>query len=395
MSLSEVLPGAAVTNAALAARFGLHEQWLGATTGNRTRHFCRPDSPEGVPSTTSDLAVAVGAQALRNGGFTAADIDFVVLSTASPDHLMPATVNLVADRLGIDGVPTFQLTSGCAGALQALYTARALLGDGGGGLRRGLVVGGDTCVKMLPNDSDPRSLRPAEMINFAMFGDGAGAAVVEAVDVSPGEGLVVEQMFLRTHGHGRKGAQTVRWYGVDGAPQVRGPRGTTARESMAEEDYKAIEANVPGLAAGVLAELVGLTGWHLAQVEHVLVPQLNGVMTEKIREHLGVRPDQAVSCVAETGNNGNALPFVQLHRAAERFATAAPGERVLVANIESSKWTVAGLALRLEGPVAVGAADGGAALDAAALDAALNAAALDAAAVNPAALDAALPVAGA
>lgn len=333
VALSEVLPGAPVTNRELAERFGLHEQWLDKMTGNRSRYYCRADAPEGVPRSTSDLATAAGAQALAAAGVDARSIEFLILTTASPDHLMPATVNLVADRLGIDRVPTLQLTSGCAGALQGLFTARALLATG---LRRGLVIGADTCIKLWPSRRDLKEMKPAEMINFALFGDGAGAAVVDADDAGPG--LTVEHLFLRGIGLGREPAQVVRWFGADGA---------RPREPMGEEDYKAIEAHVPGIAASILEELVRVTGWRLAEVEHVLTPQLNGRMTERIREGLGVRPEQAVSCVAETGNSGNALPFIQLKRLTDRIrAGAGEGGRVLVATVESSKWIVSGMALR-------------------------------------------------
>jgi 3-oxoacyl-[acyl-carrier-protein] synthase-3 len=94
----------------------------------------------------------------------------------------------------------------------------------------------------------------------------------------------------------------------------------------------------------------------------VLTPQLNGVQAERIREYLAVRPDQAVHCVADTGNSGNALPFLQLLRATRQMAAdaadaanaaadsgragGAAGSRALVATVESSKWIVSGLALR-------------------------------------------------
>lgn len=341
VSLSEVLPGEPVTNREMAERFGLHERWLDTITGNRTRYFCRPDSAPDVPKTTGDLATAAGEQALVRAGVDPAAIDFLILSTASPDHLMPATVNLVADRLGLNDLPTFQLTSGCAGALQGLYTARALLASG---LRRGLVIGADTCRNMLPA-GDTTALRPAEMVNFALFGDGGGAAVVEAGEDGPG--LVVEHLFLRTVGKGRAPAQIVRWYGASGAPQTTDERGHPVREAMGEEDYKAIEQHVPEAARAILDELVATTGWRLPDVEHVLIPQLNGVMTERIRECLGVGEQQAVSCVADTGNNGNALPFIQLTRALRRIrGGVGEGGRMLVATVESSKWVLAGMALR-------------------------------------------------
>lgn len=340
--LSEVLPGTAVTNRDMAERFGLHEQWLDQMTGNRSRYYCSADGPDGVPRSTGDLATAAGARALEAAGVHPETLDFLILATASPDDLMPATVNVVADRLGINDRPMFQLTSGCAGALQGLYAARALLAGGAG---RGLVIGADTCLKLWPSKRDTTQIKPSEMINFALFGDGAGAAVVDADTAGPG--LVVDHLFLRTTGMGRKPAQIVRWYGTDGAPMVVGRNGVSSPEPMGEEDYKAIERHVPDMARAILDELGAATGWSVADVEHVLTPQLNGVMTEKIREYLGVRPEQAVSCVAETGNNGNALPFIQLHRAWGRIAQGVGvGGRMLVATVESSKWIVSGMALR-------------------------------------------------
>lgn len=341
IGLSEVLPGEPVTNRDMAERFGLHEKWLDRMTGNRSRYFCDADSPAGVPKSTGDLATEAGRRALAAAGTDPATIDFVILATGSPDHLMPATVNIVADRLGLNDLPTFQLTSGCAGALTALYTARALLA---GGLRRGLVIGADSVVKLWPAERDTKRISPAELAGFALFGDGAGATVVDADDDGPG--LIVEHILLRTVGKGREPAQVVRWYGADGAPMVEGPDGAT-RESMGQEDYKAIAEHVPGMACTVLEELVAVTGWPVEKVEHVLTPQLNGVMSEKIREHMGVSAEQAVHCVADTGNNGNALPLIQLHRAAERIASGVgEGGRVLAVAIESSKWIISGLALR-------------------------------------------------
>lgn len=342
VALSEILPGEPVTNRDMADRFGLHEQWLDRMTGNRSRYYCDPDSPAGVPKSTTDLAAAAGERAMAESGVDPEMLDFLILTTASPDHLMPATVNLVADRLGLNDIPTFQLTSGCAGALQGLFTARALLHSG---LRRGLVIGADTCLKLWPAKDELRNVSSAELVNFALFGDGAGAAVVDA-DLA-GPGLVVDHIFLRAIGRGRKPAQVVRWYGAGGAPLIAGPRGESTREPMGEEDYKAIERHVPELASIIIEELAKNTGWSMNQVEHMLTPQLNGVMTERIRERLGVRPEQAVSCVAETGNNGNALPFIQLNRAMQRIsAGTGVGGRLMVSTVESSKWIISGMAIR-------------------------------------------------
>jgi 3-oxoacyl-[acyl-carrier-protein] synthase III len=344
--IAEVLPGAPVSNGEMAERLGLHEKWLDRMTGNRVRHFCDPDGADGVPRNTGDLATEAGARALAAAGLDAEDLDFLILTTGSPDALMPATVNVVADRLGIDGVPTFQLTSGCAGALQGLYVARALIASG---LRRGLVIGADSVVRLWPALDGDQPVRPAELANFALFGDGAGAAVVQDGDGDDTrDGLVVEHAVLETLGRGRTPAQVVRWYGAEGAPFVDAPDGTKVREPMGEEDYRAISQDVPGFAAGVLDKVLASSGWQLDEVDYVLVPQLNGVMSEKIREQLGVAADRSVSCVADTGNSGNALPFIQLSRAMRRIEDDGRDEaRVIVTTVESSKWIVAGLGLRL------------------------------------------------
>ncbi|MEY9940752.1 3-oxoacyl-[acyl-carrier-protein] synthase-3 [Streptacidiphilus sp. MAP5-52] len=352
--LSEVLPGEPVSNADMAERFGLHERWLDRMTGNRARYFCEPDSPDGVPKNTGDLATAAGEQALRAAGVEPGSVDFLILSTGSPDFLMPATVNTVADRLGLNDLPTLQLSAGCAGAVQGLYTAQALLTAGA---RRGLVIGADSVVKLWPANRQLGKISPAELANFALFGDGAGAAVVEAEEDGPG--LLVERIVLRAVGKGRAPAQTVRWYGADGAPFVTGPDGKERREAMGQEDYKAIERHVPELADSLLRELSASVGWPVEEVEHVLTPQLNGVMAEKIRERLGVRPEQAVHCVDVTGNSGNALPLIQLYRAFRRAEEqGVDGARMLATAIESSKWIVSGLAMRYQAPSDAAASEG-------------------------------------
>jgi 3-oxoacyl-[acyl-carrier-protein] synthase-3 len=340
-ALGVALPGRPVTNDDMAERLGIPKKWLDQFTGNRERYFCDLSSPDGVPRSTSELAATACSQALTRAEVDPASIEFLILATATPDHLMPATVNLVADSLGLDGIATFQIMSGCAGAIQGLFMARALLQSGS---RRGLVVGADTCLKAWPSARELHSMRPAEAINFALFGDGGGAAVVDADD--EGEGLLVRHMFVRFEGLNRKPGQYVRWFGAEGAPLLAGPDGRESPQPMGEEDYKAIEANVPRLAEQIITELLKHTGDTLDDVEHVLVPQLNGLMTEKIREHVGVRPDQAVSCVAETGNNGNALPMIQLDRLVERLdGGTGVGGRALVSTVESSKWIVSGMAL--------------------------------------------------
>jgi 3-oxoacyl-[acyl-carrier-protein] synthase III len=327
------LPGAPLDNAAIGARFATDPRWVDRFIGTKTRHLGVDLDTGKVTHTLVDLAAEAGAAALAAAGVDAGEVDVVVLATASPDHLMPASVNLVADRLGIHQVPTYQLQSGCAGAVQALDVAGRMI-DAERPVA--LVIGADSCAKHLTLDRDFPALPPTELVNYVIFGDGAGAAVLSAADGETGPRLgPVRNAFV---GLGRDPGQVIRWFGA-------GDR--DSGEQPLDEDYKAIEAGVPELAAQMLDELCALTGWAPASLTHLLPPQLGGRMTAAITEGLVARfglTATEVSCVADTGNNGNALPFLQLHRLLPQLV---PGDRAVALAIESSKWIRTGFALEM------------------------------------------------
>jgi 3-oxoacyl-[acyl-carrier-protein] synthase-3 len=332
LSVGTALPGPPVRNADLARRFGmdtLWEQWVDTFIGTRTRHLAVDLDTGEVRYTLADLGHAAARDALAAADLGPADIDLVVMGTATPDNLMPATVNIIADMLGIDGVPTFQLQSGCAGAFQALNVARHMLLTGQ--YRNALVLGGDVIAKHYDLTLDLRSLPPAEMVNVALFGDGAGAVVLSTIPRP--DTAVVRGVFTRLTGLNRPPGQILEWFGpADHAPGRTGSR----------EDYKAIESSVPTMAAEILAELLGELGWAKDDVDYILPPQLSGRMTRRIMDMLDVPEIQEITCVSETGNNANALPFQQIERVLPKLND---GDRVIGIAIESSKWIKAGFAL--------------------------------------------------
>ncbi|WP_424187564.1 3-oxoacyl-ACP synthase III family protein [Actinokineospora sp. G85] len=329
LSTGAALPGDPIDNTALAKRFGVNAQWVELFVGTRTRHFAVDLDTGAQTHTLTDLATAAAEQAMVRAGLEAADIDFVVLGTATPDMLMPATVNLVADRLGLDQVATYQLQSGCAGAVQALDLGRRLLDEGDGtGNRVGLVIGGDVCAKHLVLDRDTTGQPPSELINYVLFGDGAGAVVLSADP--DGARMRLDSVLNRFTGLGRDPAQVIHWWGETGP--VEGVQAVT-------EDYKAIEERVPGMAVEVLHELLDARGWDKSDLSFLLPPQLSGRMTQKIVKELGVDGAAEVSVVADTGNNGNALPFLQLDALAPLLGA---GQRAAAVAIESSKWLKGG-----------------------------------------------------
>lgn len=335
LAVGTALPGSPVDNAALARCFGMDElwvQWVDAFVGTRTRHLAVDLNTGDVRCSLADLGVTAGSRALAGAGLTGADVDLVLMGTATPDNLMPATVNVIADRLGIDGVPSFQLQSGCAGAFQALDVARQLMIAGG--YRTALVLGGDVIAKHYDLNLDLRSLPPSEMVNVALFGDGAGAAVLSSAPVQDGaETTVLRTVLTRLTGKDRAPGQILEWFGP--ADHEHGRTGS-------REDYKAIEESVPAMAEEILKELLDELNWTATDVDYLLPPQLSGRMTSRIMARLNVPGTTEISCVAETGNNANALPFQQLERV---LPLLVDGDRVLGVAVESSKWIKAGFAL--------------------------------------------------
>lgn len=331
LSAATALPGPPVDNAALARRFGmdeLWEQWVDTFVGTRTRHLSVDLDAGEIRSTLADLGERAARRALDTAGLRPSDIDLIVMATATPDALMPATVNIVADRLGIDQIPTYQLQSGCTGAVQALEVARQLLV--GCGLRRALVIAGDSCAKHFDLSADLRTMAPAELVNVVVFGDGAGAAVLSAEEAP--DTVALRTVLTRFTGLDREPGQVVEWYG----------RAELSSDKAAvTEDYKAIEERVPVMSRETLEEILDGLDWKSTDLDYILPPQLSGRMTERIVAELDVLAEP-ISCVDETGNCGNALAFFQLERL---LPVLDRGDRAIGIAIESSKWIKAGFAL--------------------------------------------------
>lgn len=333
VSVGTALPGPPIDNARLGALFRsgpVFEQWIDSFIGTRTRHLAVDLDTGEIEYTLADLGETAGRKAMTAAGLTAADIDLVVMGTATPDALMPATVNLVADRLGIDGVPTYQLQSGCSGAVQAMDVAHQMLSTGRH--RTALVLGGDVCAKHVDLSIDFAKLPPEQLINTVLFGDGAGAVVLTTHPAAE-QPIRLRRVLIRFTGLNRPPGQSVEWFGM----------GDRRSERIAfHEDFKAIEESVPVMAEEILQELLKEEGWTPADLDYLLPPQLSVRMTEQIVRGLDAGDAKEISCIADTGNAANALPFFQLDLLLPEMA---PGAKAIAVAVESSKWIKAGFVL--------------------------------------------------
>ncbi|MET9558533.1 3-oxoacyl-ACP synthase III family protein [Streptomyces sp. NPDC006645] len=332
LSAASALPGPPVDNAALARRFGLDrlwEQWVDTFIGTGTRHLAVDLDSGEITSSLVDLGAEAGRLALERADLRPSDIDVIVFASATPDALLPTTVNLVAERLGINDIPSYQLQSGCSGAYQALALARQLLLARD--CRNALVLGGDVLVKHFDLTIDMRKLAPAELVNMLLFGDGAGAAVLTR-DKLPGT-TALRRVVHRVTGEGRAPGQSVEWFGL---------ADRHLDKPAAKEDYKAIEESVPLMSAEIVKEILDDLHWTEHEVDYLLPPQLSGKMAERVTETLKMNGAEEITCVRETANTGNAVPFIQLERVLPQMVG---GDRALGITVESSKWIKAGFAL--------------------------------------------------
>lgn len=158
------LPETAVTNADLEARLDTTDTWITERTGIRERR---------IGGTTGELATAAARQALVAADASPASVDLLVLATSTPDQQMPATASAVQAALGLS-CGAFDVNAACSGFVYALVTGAAMTGMGA---RRVLVVGADVMSRL--TDQQDRS-------TAVLFGDGAGAVVLDAVD-GPGQ----------------------------------------------------------------------------------------------------------------------------------------------------------------------------------------------------------------
>ena len=162
--LGTYVPDRVVTNDELAQHVDTSDEWIVARTGIHERRMAADEQA------LSDLALPASLGALEDAGLSGADVDLLIVATVTPDMAFPSTAAILADRLGAADAAAYDLAAGCTGFMYAIAQAYGMVAAGLA--HRALVVGGDVLSKIL--DWSDRS-------TLVLFGDGAGAVVVERV----------------------------------------------------------------------------------------------------------------------------------------------------------------------------------------------------------------------
>ncbi|HEY0636672.1 MAG TPA: beta-ketoacyl-ACP synthase III [Pseudonocardiaceae bacterium] len=297
------VPAAVITNDDLAARFDTSDEWIRSRTGIARRHVVAPGEA------TSDLAVAAGRRALRHAGLDA--VDLVLLATTTPDRRCPATAPVVAARLGLAGVPAFDVSAVCSGFVYGLATAGGLIAAGTA--RSVLLIGADAFTTIVD---------PADRGASSVFGDGAGAVVLTAgEDGEPGALLALD---LGSDGT-LADLITVR-AGGSAEPRPAADRPADAWFTM--HGQAVYRHAVRRMTASSLAALER-AGWDVADIDRFIGHQANRRILDTVGLELGLPPARVYANVGEVGNTAAAsIPLALADAAAD--GTLRAGNRVLL-----------------------------------------------------------------
>ena len=272
------MPARVVTNAELAASVDTSDEWIFKRTGIRQRHV----AAEG--EMTSDLALAAARRALDSAGVAPGDIDLIVLATTTPDDTFPATATKVQAGLGIHHGAAFDVQAVCAGFMYALAVADNFIKAGQA--QRALVIGAETFTRLL--DWNDRS-------TCVLFGDGAGAVVLES---HQGDGGAGDFGILSTHLH-TDGRQRDILY-VDGGPS------STRTVGHVRMNGKEVFRHAVGKLAAVMEEALVDHGLTPSAVDWLVPHQANQRIIEGLRAKLDLPAERVVSTVERHANTSAA-----------------------------------------------------------------------------------------
>jgi 3-oxoacyl-[acyl-carrier-protein] synthase-3 len=299
------LPPRRVTNADLAADLasrGLEtsDEWIVERTGIRARHFAAPDVG------SSDLGTQAARHALEAAGRQPEDIDLIIVATSTPDMVFPSTATIIQRKLGIDGCPAFDMQAVCSGFIYALSVADSMIRTGAANCALG--IGAEVFSRIL--DFNDRT-------TCVLFGDGAGAVVVEA---SAEPGILAS----RLHADGRYRDILCVPGNVSGGEVFGHP--------LLKMDGQAVFKLAVGVLENVAREVLEAAGRTAEDIDWLIPHQANIRIMNSTARKLKLPPERVVVTVHEHGNTSAAsIPLALDHGV--RTGQVKPGQTLLLEGV--------------------------------------------------------------
>ena len=299
------LPPRRVTNADLVAQLAASgvetsDEWIVERTGIRARHFADPDVA------CSDLGLQAARQALQAAGLQAQDVDLIIVATSTPDMVFPSTAAILQHKLGANGCAAFDVQAVCSGFVYALTVADAMIRAGAAS--RALVVGSEIFSRLL--DFNDRT-------TCVLFGDGAGAVVLEASDTP---GILASDI----HADGKH-------VGILCVPgHVSG--GQITGSPLLTMDGQAVFKLAVGLLENAARNVLEKSGLTEADIDWLVPHQANIRIMQSTARKLKLPMDKVVVTVQEHGNTSAASIPLALDQAV-RSGQAQPGQTLLLEGV--------------------------------------------------------------
>ncbi|MGC1351064.1 MAG: beta-ketoacyl-ACP synthase III [Xanthobacteraceae bacterium] len=285
------LPNQVLTNADLALKVDTSDDWIVQRTGIHERRIAAPGE------TTAQMAANAARAALAHAHLDAKAIDLIVLATSTPDNTFPASAVAVQNDLGIHHGAAFDLQAVCSGFVYGLATADALLQSGQ--FSRALVIGSETFSRIL--DWTDRT-------TCVLFGDGAGAVVLEAQD-QPGGRQDRGVLTVRLRSDGRHKSKLY----VDGGPSSTGTVGHLRMEG------REVFRHAVAMITDVVQDAFKVAGYSVADIDWFVPHQANKRIIDGSAHRLGIDPSKVVTTVDRHGNTSAAsIPLALADAVADR-----------------------------------------------------------------------------
>jgi 3-oxoacyl-[acyl-carrier-protein] synthase-3 len=300
-AIGTYLPERRLTNAELAARVDTSDEWIVSRTGIRERRLVEPGTP------CSTIATAAARDCLARAGVGAETLDGIILATISGDQRMPATANTVQHQLGATRAWGFDLLNACNGFVAALSTASAFIESGRA--RRILVIGADVMSSIVD---------PLDRNTCILFGDGAGAVLVEAAPVDSPCGIRGWEM----HSDGAGGPELI-------LPCTGSAPGLPGQRPVVYQNGRTVFAHAVRSMAEVAEHCLTSQGLSGADVDLIVPHQANIRIIEATAERLKVPMSQVVVNIDRVGNTTAATVPLALAQA-EADGRLKTGTRVLL-----------------------------------------------------------------
>ncbi len=294
------LPERVLTNSDLEEMVDTTAQWIRERTGIEQRHVAAPGE------TTCDLAEMAARQAIEAAGIAATSIDLIVLATTTPDHIFPSVASQLQDRLGSYGCAAFDIQAVCTGFIYALSVADQFIRTGNASCV--LVVGAETFTRII--DWTDRG-------TCILFGDGAGAVVLEAAD-EPG--------ILSSHLHADGRYKELLWVPAGISTGYDHVRDSAAFVEMRGNEVFKIAVNTMGRIVEEALEANGLT---TADIDWLIPHQANARILSATARKLNLSVDRVISTV-DTHANTSAASVPLALDVAVRDGRVQPGDTLLL-----------------------------------------------------------------